>query len=194
MNQYNDYELLYLIYECDEEALGILFNKYEPFIKKKIFDFKINRTMYDDFFQEGLLSLDLAIRKYNPFYDKSFFKFFEMILTRRIMTLLHKNRDAFYGEVAINDEELYCEEVGKFAYADLTLSESRNDSVVLRDQTISLAMLTDFEKEVFELTYSKGMKPKEIASVANIDIRKVYNSIYRIKIKVTSRLANDKMN
>ena len=38
---YNDNELLYLINEGNDSALKIMYMKYTPLIKKRIFDFKI---------------------------------------------------------------------------------------------------------------------------------------------------------
>jgi RNA polymerase sporulation-specific sigma factor len=55
--QYNDSELLYLMYEDCEIALGILFNKYSNLIKKRLSDFRIHAKNYDDFYQEGLMML-----------------------------------------------------------------------------------------------------------------------------------------
>ena len=55
MYQYNDYELLYLISEHDENALDIMYHKYMPLIKARIAAFRIKRYNQEDFFQEGLL-------------------------------------------------------------------------------------------------------------------------------------------
>ena len=41
MIQYNDYELLYLMNEFDEEAERLLFEKYTNLIKSRIYKFGI---------------------------------------------------------------------------------------------------------------------------------------------------------
>ena len=187
MNQYNDFELLYLIYECDEEALGILFKKYDPLIKKKLRDFHIDKNSYDDFYQECLIALMVAIRSYNPFYNKSFTRYLELIVTRRIMNVLHHNKKAFYNEVKI-DDDYFMDSDQTFSYEDNTLSKIKDGDLYLKDNYISLYSLTDIEKKVLELKYVKGLSSSEIAEATNIDIRKVYNSIYQAKKKVRSRL------
>ena len=72
MIQYNDYELLYLMNEFDEEAERILFEKYTNLIKAKIRKFKVKSRYKDDFMQEGYYMLMIAIRTYDEFSNKTF--------------------------------------------------------------------------------------------------------------------------
>lgn len=44
MYKYNDYELLYLIQEMDDEALDIMLKKYIPLIKARIKAFRIKKA------------------------------------------------------------------------------------------------------------------------------------------------------
>lgn len=191
MNQYNDYELLYLIYECEEEALGILFKKYDPLIRKKLRDFRVDKYSYDDFYQECLIAMMVAIRTYNPFYDKSFTRYLELIITRKIMNVMYQNRNSFYEEIKI-DDDFFMDENNSLTYDSSIFSEINEGNLYLKEQHISLNGLTNIERKVLELKYVKGLNSKEIAKEANIDIRKVYNSIYQAKKKVKSKLPNVK--
>ena len=51
MYKYNDYELLYLIYEMDDTALDIMFRKYISLIKARIKAFRIKPSNREDFLQ-----------------------------------------------------------------------------------------------------------------------------------------------
>ena len=173
MNQYNDYELLYLIYEGDEEALGTVFNKYDPLIKKKLYDFKIARGLYDDFYQEGLIILYLAVKTYNPFLNKTFTRYFELLLTRRIMTLL-RNVKKENEKIVVIESDILRDSSNSFNYSDKVLSSSINHDVWLKDNNIPSSILTRSQKEVLAMRYLNGSSPKEIADKLNIDIQKVY--------------------
>ena len=72
MNQYNDYELLYLMNEFDEDAERLLYEKYSNLIRNRIVKFNIKERYRDDFFQEGLYMLFIATRTYNENCKKTF--------------------------------------------------------------------------------------------------------------------------
>ncbi|MBO4623224.1 MAG: sigma-70 family RNA polymerase sigma factor [Bacilli bacterium] len=183
MNQYNDYELLYLVYEGDEEALGIIFKKYDPLIKKKLYDFRISSFLYDDFYQEGLIMLFLAIKLYNPFLTKSFTRFFELLLSRRIMTLLRDAKKENEKVVAI-EESILNDSSGNFDYKDKILSDKASGDIWLKDNNIPLSILTKCEKEILIMRMFKNKSASEIAKDLNINIKKVYNALYQAKKKI----------
>ena len=183
MDQYNDYELLYLIYEGDEEALGIIFKKYDPLIKKKLYDFKIKNSLYDDFYQEGLIVLYVAVKTYNPSFNKTFTKYFELLLSRRIMTLLRDMKKE-HEKVVVIESDILKDSSESFNYSDKMLSDNANHDLLLKDNNIPSSMLTVSEKDVLALRYFKGKTSKEIADELNIDIKKVYNALYQAKKKV----------
>ena len=183
MNQYNDYELLYLIYEGDEEALGIIFKKYDPLIKKKLYDFKISNSLYDDFYQEGLIVLYLAVKTYNPLLNKTFTRYFELLLSRRIMTLLRDMKKE-HEKVVVIESDILKDSSNSFNYSDKMISDNANHDVWLKDNNIPSSIFTLSEKDVLALRYFKGKTSKEIADELNIDIKKVYNALYQAKKKI----------
>ena len=183
MDQYNDYELLYLIYEGDEEALGIIFKKYDPLIKKKLYDFKIKNSLYDDFYQEGLIVLYVAVKTYNPSFNKTFTKYFELLLSRRIMTLLRDMKKE-HEKVVVIESDVLKDSSESFNYSDKMLSDNANHDILLKDNNIPSSMLTLAERDVLAMRYFKGKSSKEIADELNIDVKKVYNALYQAKKKI----------
>ena len=183
MNQYNDFELLYLIYEGDEEALGIIFKKYDPLIKKKLYDFKIKNSLYDDFYQEGLIVLYVAVKTYNPSFNKTFTKYFELLLSRRIMTLLRDMKKE-HEKVVVIESDVLKDSSESFNYSDKMLSDNANHDILLKDNNIPSSMLTLAERDVLAMRYFKGKSSKEIADELNIDVKKVYNALYQAKKKI----------
>ena len=91
-DKYNDNELLYLMREGSIEAEEIIYKKYIFLIHKRISTFKIQKRYRDDFFQEGLMCLNVAINTYCDMYKKSFNKFFDLILQRKFIALLKKDQ------------------------------------------------------------------------------------------------------
>ena len=69
----NDYELLYLISENNEDASNALYKKYEPVIDyyaRKYYKLTQGKGIdYNDLYQEGLIGLDAAIKGYKDQKD-----------------------------------------------------------------------------------------------------------------------------
>ena len=86
--KFNDYELIYLVRRHSEEALEFLFKKYEVLIDIKLHAFHVSQSQYYDFKQECFLSLDKAIRNFSEEFNKSFYRYVELIIDRKIMNLL----------------------------------------------------------------------------------------------------------
>ena len=171
MIQYNDYELLYLISESEPEALDILYNKYMSLIYKRIKAFKIQKRFQDDFVQEGLMALDVAIKNYDPSFTKSFNKYFDLILQRKYMQLMMKEKNYIYS-VDLALDVATVQDENHFVYENPTIQCSQ------------------FEEDVYHL-WQKKYRPKEIAMFLKCDIKRVYNSLFRIKEKIKKQQTDD---
>ena len=102
--EYNDYELLDLIYDNDEVAYDIMLKKYKPVIYGRALEyFNYLKTNHyegftlDDFYQEGVIAFNHAIKKFDSNKGTLFYSFLLVCLTssfnfmyRGILTL--KNR------------------------------------------------------------------------------------------------------
>ena len=177
-DKYNDNELLYLMREGSIEAEEIIYKKYIFLIHKRISTFKIQKRYRDDFFQEGLMCLNVAINTYCDMYKKSFNKFFDLILQRKFIALLKKDQEYFYGVVLIEDYENLnnqLEENESLYYEnDIDHKRIQEYKEELEEQNLSL------REKILVLT-NKGLKPAQISELLDCKIKKVYNEIYAIK-------------
>ena len=165
IHQYNDNELLYLMWEKDDHALQLLFVKYQNLIHKRLHAFRIKSRNYDDFFQEGMMALNDAINSYNTFHNKTFNKYFDLILQRRIIHVLRKERDYFYS-VQLSEDMSWVLEEEKTSYFS-------------QDYGFNL-----IEAIVFDLKIRKNYRISEIKEILNCDVKKVYNVLFKIKQKI----------
>ena len=166
MIQCNDYELLYLMNEFDEEAERILVERYLNVIYYRIRTFKIKTRYIEDFVQEGLFLFYKAVRIYDQSSPKTFFKYFDMILRRKFVKLIEKEKNYFYDVDLMSDLNML-KEPEVFEYEEKTVDEN---------------LLSLFEKQVLEFT-KRNYKPKEIANILQCDVKKIYNCLCRIKSK-----------
>ncbi|MDD4077165.1 MAG: sigma factor [Bacilli bacterium] len=170
MYKYNDYELLYLIYEKDDIALDIMFRKYIPLIKARIKAFRIKPRNQEDFLQEGLLVLNKAIQRYNPDFKKTFTKYFDMILQRRFIQILKKESKHFY-QVDL---------VGAGEYLVAEKKETLPDDTT--DRVLASCQFSELETTVLEYLKT-GYKPREIAYRLQCPVKKIYDANDRIRRK-----------
>jgi RNA polymerase sigma factor (sigma-70 family) len=171
MNQYNDYELLYLISENDDTALEIMYQKYIPLIKARIAAFRIKKYNYEDFFQEGLFTLCRAIQTYRPDYRKTFNKYFDLILQRHFIHLLRRDSMHFYQVELVENADLLLESA--------PVREERADLKSI----IEACHFSPFERKVLDLRL-KHYKTKEIVIALDCRIKQVYDATDRIKRKM----------
>lgn len=168
MYKYNDNELLYLLYEGEDIARQILFGKYNNLIFKRLRAFRIKEKNIEDFYQEGLMALNDAVNTFNPRFKKTFNKYFDLILQRRIIGLLRKEKHYFYNVTLTDDLSGYLEDrPSKYYY-----------------ETLITSSLNNFEKDVYILRFRKNYRAHEIAKIMDCNIKKVYNTIYAIRIKL----------
>lgn len=191
--QYNDYELISLAREGNEEAVNIIYQKYKPIIVRKSQDAIIRANHHgieiSDIMQEGYIGLEEAINGFSEKDNTSFYTFAVLCINRQIINYLRKitgGKDRILNEaVAIDD---YVEKSMKddfdtefsFMYKEMekTIIEKVNKS------------LTDFENEVFNLKII-GYNFEEIANTLNKDIKSIYNTFHRIKLKIRKIINRD---
>lgn len=169
---YNDNELLYMMYECEDRALELLFHKYLGLIHRRLQLFRIQSKNYDDFFQECLMSFYDALNTYNGFYGKTFNRYFDLILQRRIMLVLRRERNYFYNVNIVEDLDSFVVEERPLFYVD--------------DFS-----LTNLEKYVYTLRYKFNYSIEDITKILKCNSKKVYNIIFAIKQKAIVVLSED---
>ena len=163
---YNDNELLYLIEEKSEEALEILQEKYLILIKTKIKEMKIPYDKRSDYLEEGLITLNKAVKTFDSKKSSSFYSYFTLLLNRKFIDLLRKRtRDSKI--VLVDDLNDYV--VDNYIKEEFVFEES--------------LYLSNIEKEIFKLKFIEGKTSKQIALELKLPIKKVYEATDRIKRK-----------
>lgn len=163
----NDYELIYLIGENNEVALNLLYEKYKPFVYMKIRTFHIFKEYIDDFYAEGLMCIHKAIGMYDETRGSSFYSFLDIVVTRRFLRLYS---EIVKYDIPTKDLDLRLDDTSSLYY----VSNSYFDD--------GLELMNDKMREmVFKELYLYGLAPRDIAHKYNIDIKKIYNMIQKIK-------------
>lgn len=167
----NDYELLYLIEEGNDSAKEIMIEKYQNLIRSKIYRFNIHKDQMEDFFQEGCLVLLEAIHKYDSGFGKSFTRFFELLLVRKFLTILKKHNKplSILSEEIVNSFQIEEEEAVYITKSHVDMAEK---------------VLTKVEFDIFTEHYIYEHKIAQICKHLKLKEKKVYNALYRIKIKL----------
>ncbi len=159
----NDYELLYLIKgENDQIALQYLFNKYEKFVWKIIHTLQIHEKERVDFMQEGRLMFYKAIQTFDEYKNKTFTRYFELILKRHYYQLKNRLPKYIFDEYIINQQSGYY------------LEEDYSDF---------LYNCSAFEQQIFQLYFIENKSVKNVQNHVKCSIKQIYNAIYRLKEK-----------
>ncbi len=174
---YNDYELLYLLDWHSDEALSILLEKYDNLIKAKLVKFRINKNNYYDYFQELRMSVLQAIKTYDDRYGKSFCRFLELVLERRLIRLLY-NDSRSVSKVEFLEETIAAKGSGEVL--DEMIYEARI-------KEIKEMKLDNIKTEILNQVLIKGISAKEYAKMHNLPIKEVYNHIYLLRSKFKDR-------
>ena len=184
--QYNDYELICLAREGNEDAVNIIYQKYKPIIVSKSKDAIVRANHHgieiSDIMQEGFIGLEEAINGFSEKDNTSFYTFAVLCINRQIINYLRKTtggKDKILNEAVTIDE--YVERNMKdgfdteFSFISME-DEKRITKIITKN-------LTDFENNVFKLKIN-GYSFDEIANTLNKDIKSIYNTFHRIKMKI----------
>lgn len=175
---HNDFEVLYQIREGNEEALQLMFEKYNSLISKKIYKFNLAYE-YEDIHQEGLMMLYKSILTYNEKYAKTFTRYFEMNFERKLMTIVTKKRRR--SEI-FSSNELYIYEhnhnaSGNSVYFELYKKEIEK-------------VLTNEEYLVYTLRELKNYSIDYISKQTSLKTKQIYNIMHRSRSKIKTHFDN----
>lgn len=165
----NDNELLHLIKLGNEEALQTMFDKYDILIKTKIKKYNFPHSSFDDYLQEGRLMLLKAIDTFDSKYEKTFNKYFDLILTNHFNNLYNKAKRYNNSMVLVETTSV-----------DIEVIEENKEEVEFPD----LGQLPQIEQIIFDYFYKGNYPIKEICEKFNYEEKQVYNAIQRVKNKI----------
>lgn len=192
--EYNDFELVSLIRENNEEAREILYNKYKPIIVKKSTDQIYKLGSYgmeiNDLIQEGYIGLDNAINCFNEKENTSFYTFALLCIDRQIITYIKKNTN---NKAMILNDAINLDDGKEYLFRDNTDIEGSFINKEGAKEFINLICdsLSDIEKKVFSLKL-EGYDIGEITNLLNKDTKVIYNTLHRIKYKIKLIMNKDK--
>lgn len=195
---YDDNELIDYISENSEEAMDILFKKYEPLIKSianKMYRYCFNSGLeVSDLVQEGLIGFNTAISTYKDNKEASFYTYAAKCVRNRMISAVVATRrlkQKFLNEaISIHDVD----EEEKLGIENTYIDDSLNPETIFLDierhnMLVSeiKRSLTDFEEQVFDLKIS-GFDYKEIASLLDKTPKSIDNTLQRIKQKAKKHM------
>lgn len=106
---WNDFEILYLIREGNERAHQLMFDKYHNLIVLVAKRCGVRLLDLEDYIQEGYLCLSKALWSFKESINKTFYKYFELVLSRHFWRLRSKDKVEIYdldGELVAKDYAL----------------------------------------------------------------------------------------
>lgn len=189
----NDYEILFLVNEKNENAEEILINKYKNLINKYIEEYKNiavqNGLEECDLYQEGLLGLTNAIKTFDQSKEASFFTYANICIKTKIQTAIRNSSSK--KNIALNQSVSLDNLINSDStnYYDI-ICDSKNDisdKLLKQEEQQQLFQniekcLTPFEKQVLNLK-TDSYSNDEIANMLQKDKRSIENAINRIRNK-----------
>lgn len=180
--EYNDYELVSLAKEGNEEANNLLYQKYKPIVVSKSKDAIVYASHHgieiNDIMQEGYIGLEEAIKNFDEDDNTTFYTFAVLCINRQIINYLRK---CTRGKNRIlNDAISIDETVEKNFKDDFDIEMNFISKDIMNDLTDKL---TEFEYSVLKFRLD-GYSYEEIAKHLNKNIKAIYNTFQRIKDKV----------
>ena len=198
MEKWNDYELVSLAQEYNEEATLILHEKYQPLILKKsrkFFAYMQNKGVeLSDLIQECTIGFEEAIKHFQQEEEGSFYTFANLCMDRQLMSeLTRQNLKKFQ----FLNEAVPLETIDENHDGDLIhfLQDNRHnpeeglmEDVDFEELTNRIVkVLTSFEECVFRLKL-QDFNYREIADILDRDQKSIDNAIQRIRGKIRNIL------
>lgn len=195
----DDFELLYMISDSNEQASETIFKKYEavieyyakrysPFVEGKGID-------YNDLYQEGLIGLDSAIKGYKDQKDIKFSTFAFICIKRKIITAVkqaNRKKHSILNESYSIDYHNDDDDKNGFGNVVYNNDGGIEDLLVSKENTETFNKrlseeLTPFEKQVYELRLY-GFNYDEISKNLGKTTKSIESALFRIRIKLKNIL------
>ena len=189
----NDYELVFLAQEGNEDAINLIYQKYKPIIVKKSKNAIVLANHHgidiNDIMQEGFIGLEEAIDSFSQDTAATFYTFAMICIDRQILNYIRKmtgGKDKPLNE-AINITENIEKMVDDGTNIELSFIGKDSDTKMAKEIR---EMLTDFERKVFDMKI-KGYSFDEMGKILNKDKKSIYNTFQRIRLKIRKNIKID---
>ena len=171
LKKFNDYELLYLYNLHSEEALQFLLDKYSCLITIKLCAFRVKNCYFDDFRQECMMVLIKAIRNFSETFNKSFYRYAELLIERKIMNLLRNQNSYLKKTVYFSD----------FDGLESPENIERNNLNYMLLKEVSDINFFGIKEDILNEIFLQGITIEEFSLKYNMSKKDVYNHIYLLR-------------
>ena len=188
-----DEQLIDMIKDGNEDALNILIDRYQKFVRMNTNKYFLIGSDSNDVFQEGMIGLYLAIKNYSPDKETTFKTFAKMCIDRQLISALKSaNRQKYNilnNAISINSEldddtsnsnEMIT--VVKNSNAEDPLDIILDAEYYKKVKEDIYSQLSNKEKNVLD-EYLEGKSYAEIAQKLECNTKSVDTALSRIKKK-----------
>lgn len=194
----NDYELIYLIKEKNEEARNILLEKYQPIIKSMANSYykkNISKGIeLDDFLQEGYYSFFKAIDTFKEDKNVLFYTYVVKCLERAMSSFNSKINSKRYDILNKAFSYEVKEDVSQQPYINVISDDKEPLSEIMEEEFYNT--LNNFKLDlkaeysvIFELKYN-GFTTKEISILLDITPTRIYHCLNKIRQAIKKKNLN----
>lgn len=195
----NDYELLYLVGENNEEVYNSIYAKYKPLIHKMAKtlceNYKSALVEYDDLFQEGMYGLNNAIKNFNGKSGSLFYTLAKLCISREMNGYVAKMLRG--KNMILSSAVSFDTPISKNGFVVEDTLYSHDDSVELQFESIEMKKyildlkyeLKDEYMPVYELKLN-GFSNAAIANLLDLRYKDVDNYLRSIKKTLRRKIIN----
>lgn len=177
----NDYELLYLAKENDEDATEVLIKKYKKVINYKVSKYSKGLEEYkDDFYNESISTLYKSIYSYKD--DYAFSTFYNACLENSLKSyrLFLLNKIPLYSKDLMDAKE-------KNSNPEKMLLDEYNYDEFRKKITNTL----NWREELVFALKEQNYTAKEISEITDSNLKTIYTIISRTKDKISKIMSNE---
>lgn len=195
----NDYELLYLVGENNEEVYNSIYAKYKPLIhrmaKTLCENYKSALVEYDDLFKEGMYGLNNAIKSFNGKSGSLFYTLAKLCISREMNGYVAKMLRG--KNMILSSAVSFDTPISKNGFLVEDTLYSHDDSVELQFESIEMEKyildlkyeLKDEYMPVYELKLN-GFSNAAIANLLDLRYKDVDNYLRSIKKTLRRKIIN----
>lgn len=198
---FNDYEVMYLVEENDENAKDVLYEKYRPLIVSIASQYQKEAKEYgielDDLVQEGFIGLYSASKNYNSKMNVKFYTYALVSIRSKILNCL--NTKNTYKHIYLNQSISLFQPLADFNQFTLMDALEDKNAVIphflveeseFEDNIKTYLYSLDFPHSlVFELKIN-GFRNVDISKLLDFSTKKVSNILFSIRKDFQRYLVN----
>lgn len=171
----SDEELVYLIREKNEDAETLLVEKYEKIIQRVSYATVGYFAQDNEVKSMSYIVLMQCIQSYDEKLNSLFITYYNICLRNRLKSLLKQYR---YG---VKRQWMYdYQDITEVEVKDYTLCDPIQAYIIADTCSDIIAHLSQLEQSIFQQSLD-GYSSNEIAINENIPVKKVYNTMHKIK-------------